>query len=251
MKAKVLSVLSIFLVASIILGAEIGLASELSPTEKFKKEYDSAVHQEYLLDSNTGEKIYSAFSIDSAGNLVPITLDEYSEIIEFQNDSVENISSEEPISLNQPILRSPTTWKVYRYSGQKGKSVVNGSRVKVSPDLKGPGTISSGQSVTITHSFGGSFGTTLGDKIKASATFTWNKSAASSITFSGSFRVPSGKIGYVGFTPYLNKTWGTGYEDTMTQTGVISSRNIGTVYGLSPKKLSSGHADGVYTLVYK
>lgn len=37
MKAKVLSVLSIFLVASIILDAEIGLASELSPTEKFKK----------------------------------------------------------------------------------------------------------------------------------------------------------------------------------------------------------------------
>lgn len=213
--------------------------------DHFEEAIDTSLNKEYLLDMITQEKIYSAYKTNEDGKLVEITLDEYNNILTNMEQSIEEENVQQAI---EP--RSPTIWKTYRYSGQKGNSVVNGARVKVSPDVKGPASLSSGYSTTVSNSFGGTFSASVGDLIKKSASFTWNISASTTKTFSVTYKVPKGKTGYVGFTPYLNKTWGIGYEDTRTQTGVISTKSA-TVYGYSPKKLKSGLADGLYALVYK
>ncbi|MES1045496.1 hypothetical protein FOA22_13580 [Heyndrickxia oleronia] len=127
-----------------------------------------------------------------------------------------------------------------------------GLRKKVSGDALGPATISYGEAATITDSFTGNLVFNYEKYIKSGASFTWNHTASSLSKFSVSFPVPSGKIGYVGFTPYLNKTWGNSYIDTFNTAHVlISTSNNGLVYGYSPKKTSAGFADGLYALIIK
>lgn len=241
---KKIILLCVFLVG-ILSGYSV---SATTSNDKMIDLYDTSLKQEYLLDEVTNEKIFEAYRTDEDGEMIEISLEEYKEILD-NMEGIEVINNE--FEESKQMQKSPMTWKVYRYSGEKGKSKVNGQRVKVSPDVKGPGSITSGYSTTISNSFGGSIAGTIGNSIKKSASFTWTTSASTTKNFSTTFSIPKGKTGYIGFTPYLNKTWGTGYEDTMTQTGKISTKNLGTVYGISPKKLKSGLADGLYAVVYK
>ena len=80
--------------------------------------------------------------------------------------------------------------------------------------------------------------------IKANAGFTWVSSASDSSTYS--FTLKNGDRGYIGFKPYLKKTYGT-LKKYSNWDGLLSSKNA---YGYSPKKTSSGEADGYYYFVH-
>ncbi|PJN88403.1 hypothetical protein [Bacillus sp. mrc49] len=236
-----------------ILGANQVFAN--GSNERFLEKTDVETGDPYLEDADTNEKIYEAFKTDADGNLVQIDLDEYKQLMTSNDDIETNEELELKENIDSKIKitpRSPLTYETFRYSGEKGKSVVNGSRRKVTPDIKGPGSITYGESVTVNNSFTGSYSASFESKVKSSASFSWQKSLTSLSKFSTTFPVSKGKTGYVSFTPYMNKTWGTGYKETRNTAGiVISTKSLGTQTGFSPKKTSSGKADGLYALIYK
>jgi hypothetical protein len=61
-----------------------------------------------------------------------------------------------------------------------------------------------------------------------------------------SFTLAKGDRGYIGFKPYLKKTYGT-LRKYSNWDGLLSSK---AAYGYSPKKTSGGEADGYYYFVH-
>jgi len=223
-------------------------AAESSP--RFTLLFDDELNLPYVLKNESGEKVYCAFEIDSEGNRVDIPLEEY---IRLQESSL-TVEDEIQETLNSIDItpRSPDYFVKLRYAGQDGSSKINGARQKVTADIKGPGSVSVGESITVSESFSGTYGVALGEEIKYNASFNWVKSLLSAKTFGVTLNVAAGKTGYVGFTPYINKTWGKAYIDTYNMVNqLIKSEYSGIVYGYSPKKTSAGYCDGLYELVYK
>jgi len=224
-------------------------------TSKFSLLFDEELDKPYVLKHETGEKVYEAFEIDSSGQKIDIPLDEYIirqesalTIEESQENDLEN-------TLNENIIAtsfSPDYFVKIRYGGQDGNTKVNGTRLKVTADLRGPATVSVVETKTFTESFSGTYGYALGEEIKYNASFQWVKSVANAKSLSYSLKIDSGKIGYIAFTPYINKTWGKSYIDTYNMVNQrIKSEYAGLVYGYSPKKTDFGFADGLYEVVQK
>lgn len=215
-------------------------------SERMKIVYDEQLGLEYLKDNETGEKTYKAYEVNSSGELVEISLEECKRI---KDNIVNDISfKNNTISPIKPM--TPDTYEKYRYEGETVCEDIVGSTRKVTPDVKGPAKISYGVSKTINHSF--SIGiSSLISAIKSEASFTWNKSASTNKSFGTSFNVPSKEVGYVAFSPYMNKTGGEYYIDTYTGGGVLLSTEYGGyAYGYSPKTVGDW-ADGLYELKLK
>lgn len=152
------------------------------------------------------------------------------------------------------ITPNDVTQTTYYFYNETKKQVVNGSQVKVSAGQMGPSTINVVYSATITHGFSIPLSinvSAMKDKIKANAGFTWNSSLSTTTSIGGSFEVAAGKVGYLGFTPYLNKTIGTAYTEIRYSNGNVTRTPTENVSGTSPIKLSNGVADGMYAIVYK
>lgn len=204
----------------------------------------------FLLNSETNERIYEAFTLGANGNYEKKDLIEYAaELYEGQLFVEESQTSG---SITRPEPRDVTQSTSYYYT-KTSNSRINGTRTKISADHVGPATINYVQSTTITHGF--SIPASLNfsamqDKIKIGAGFTWNSSLSTSTSIGGSFSVAAGKKGYLSFTPYLNKTSGTAYSVIRYSNGNTTTTPTLSVSGTSPIKLSDGKADGVYAVVY-
>ncbi len=219
---------------------------------------DKETGKEYIEIASNGGKIYEAFQYDQEGNLVPIELREYIQIVndgkkvkekikDSKNEATVELSSDK----NPPTQTSPLTYTVSRFI-KKGSGRTTGNAVKVTADVQGPGSVSYGLSASISNSFSLATGVSydITEKIKANAGFTWVNSTSNNTVFGVTYNIPDGKKGYVQFTPYLNMVYGDSYMDTYNTAGIlISSKSCGTSYGYSPINLSNGYADGLFALV--
>lgn len=156
------------------------------------------------------------------------------------------VLNEQDIDYNRNVIQRGV---VYPYSNEvilNSSSKIKCSRAKVTPDVRGPASISKGTSIQTSESFGGSINVSASIKslivaeVKAEVGFTWNTTSTSSSSFNATFNVPSNKIGAVYFTPYLQQFDMYYYNVSGQQYNIIAK---------SPIKLSSGFTDGLYELI--
>lgn len=209
----------------------------------------SSVGEQYLLNETTGEKTIAAYTYDENGELVKISLSECKNIKESSpRPTIENTPTVQRHIAEDLILPQAIT---YRYV-EKSAYVENGTPVRVSSDMKGPGKITTIQSTTVSCSFGGdvSLTNTIKKKIELGASFSWNVSLSSEASNSYEFDpIPAGEIGYVQFTPYYDVSIGDLYQGHSESS--LPDTYKGEVWGRSPQKLPSGLACGLYELVIK
>lgn len=141
-------------------------------------------------------------------------------------------SSEEDNS----VLRSAGSWTSIS-NVVKGTPFLNYNKnQKVTPTIKGPATITSGQSKSFSYTASVSLTATERTIIGG----TW--SATSNASFSASFPVPANRNGYVQFTPYYRAV-------TADRIYYVDATIVDTVriYITQPVKVGS-FADGLYEL---
>ncbi|MBT2761889.1 hypothetical protein [Paenibacillus sp. ISL-20] len=115
----------------------------------------------------------------------------------------------------------------------------HGTNEKVSSDMNCPSAssgcaIEHAFSLTKTESFQAGLDFSIKQLITVGASFNWQTSATTSTTYI--INIPKGAKGSVWFRPYYRYTGGTYHP---------SFGSPYSVYGMSPKKLSSGQLDGL------
>ncbi|MCP3772729.1 hypothetical protein NLX71_05265 [Paenibacillus sp. MZ04-78.2] len=102
-------------------------------------------------------------------------------------------------------------------------------------------------SVQSSESF--STGVDAGDKnyIRVNAGFTWQETSQSQVGVT--YQIPLGQRGYVTFAPYFNHTRGYIHYAYSDQSGYHYLGKSKMKFAQSPKVLSNGLADGVYSVV--
>ena len=152
-------------------------------------ESSSNIEKYIFIDSNGNTHQY----FDSSGN--PVTVEEAHQIL------YAAVTVETSNVLRGPIYPYPDTVYVSSIYTQ------NGTRQKVTPDVKGPATISYGQSVGVSSSISANFGieinTRIFNAVAVKAGVSYSSSRQSNTNFGVTFSIPSGRIGAVYFTPYL------------------------------------------------
>ena len=208
----------------------------------------------YLENTQTHEIMAKAFKLDTSGNPVILDLTEYAQFLN-QSTPILPATQEQSITQKQPEATDGSVQAVitYAYTFEESESYLGiGTAKKVTPDVKGPATISYGQSVTITDSFGGDLSITGSIKkaIEIGASFGWEHSFASDTTFGLEYDIPSGKTGYVQFKPYYNVSLGILNEKIFYDLHLMHD-NYYDAWGQCPVETSTGFADGVYELIIK
>ena len=203
----------------------------------------------YLENTQTHEMMTKAFKLDSSGNQIDVDLAEYARNL--NKLSVLPSNPQTSIEDVRDIGAIGEPYCVYKYAeGSHWKEL--GKPLKVTPEVRGAATISYGESTTVSNSFGGgiSIDINVSRSIKNGASFTWVWSASTSSSFSTTYAIPSGKIGYVQFRPYLNVTQGTLNQKTyLSPSNILAKETNYYVWGRSPVKLANGFADGIYELI--
>lgn len=202
-----------------------------------------------LLNVDTGERLLKAFGCDADGAFVEMDLREYLQI-----KNAASIKGADTIyeGGNRDGLNS-----VFSYSGtysyrETHSYIGTGTPVKVSGDLRGPGQISLFNTVTISHFFGGEISLNMQEKlaVQTGASFSWNTTLTSESMNGYEFSVPSNRVGYIQFTPYLHVTEGDLYYIQITPAGTYENF-VGTAWGASPVRTGNGFADGCYELILR
>lgn len=206
-----------------------------------------SVNSIYLQNRITGEVIVDAFELDNTGRFVKIDLIAYAD----QLNTMPHVSND--TTFTDIVVEPPESRTSISYTYDEDYNYIGlGSAIKVTSDVVGPATISYGESVSITQSFGGeiSIQGTIKRAIQLGATFNWNTSVSSSAQFSVSYEIPSGRTGYIQFRPRYHVTEGT-LTQYITTDSVSSVNDTFNVWGQCPVKLASGFADGIYERVLR
>nr|WP_263326958.1 hypothetical protein [Neobacillus sp. Marseille-Q6967] len=179
------------------------------------------------------------------GQLQPVSPDIYlNEISTLTFEKTDGLYSEE--STTDVVYPNADYREWYEFT-PTSISDLTGSTKKVTADIYCSATngcrIDKSVGVTVSASYSVSL-TAEKDAIKANAGFTWVNSASDTSVYS--FSIAYGDRGYIGFRPYLKRTYGT-LKKYSNWDGYLSSK---TAYGYSPKKTYSGEADGYYYFVY-
>ncbi|WP_294561751.1 hypothetical protein [uncultured Traorella sp.] len=198
------------------------------------------------------EKEKNGYTLINENGKLYIQDNDLNKLSEFYTASGEKVSVEEAFD----ILTTDSTYDITPFAlipdlipdtaAYNSNTQVNGTRVKVTPDYLGPATITSGTRKTISSSWSASISITAGIRAKIIAEIEANFSAGYISTsstetyFSGTFSVPSGKVGAVYFTPYMTKH---------TVYYCDSNRVMRTITVTCPKQIDNGCADGLYALV--
>ncbi len=218
---------ALLLVASTVIGVH---AEENESTIVEEKDGTS-----YVLDADGTMHLF----FDSQGNRVSA----YDALERLSLNNTVNTAVQSVDPNNMESLRGNPTASVY------SSNSMNGTRTKVTPDWAGPCTITSGVSITTTSAWSvtGGLNISLTNAIKnlvkaaINANGTYNESSSSTSSFSGTYNVPSGKIGAIYFTPYLTN-YGVYYLDEYYNLTMLSVK--------TPKKVN-GFTDGLYELVLR
>lgn len=244
MKRKITSFVSVFtIVFTFILGTTHIKANEEVDWE-IKYDEEEVI---YLQNTKDDSKILSAFGYDENENLVEIDLAEYQVTLNTTErvDSVDFIDT----SVKSLELREVPTYYYMSRFVKSGQTIVTGLSYKVSADVKGLGTVTASSDISVNNAFSISVGASsdITKLIKGSISGAWNISATTGANSGVSYSVANGTIGYIKFAPYYTKVYGTSYYDKYSPNEYFISSTSGASYGLSPKKLSNGILDGIYT----
>lgn len=207
-----------------------------APKEK-KSKFIDIDKKNAVYDESLGKYVTPFKNVD--GKLVPVSAEEY--LSETNNSEVEptNTSTDGEIG-------TLDYYEYWKYTPSSTSSVT-GSTKKVTADIycntSGGCRISKSVNVTVSASYSVT-ATAEKDAIKANAGFTWTTSASDTSTYT--FTLSKGDSGYIGFKPYLKKTSGT-LKKYSNWDGYLYSKSA---YAYSPKKTSSGEADGYYLFVH-
>jgi hypothetical protein len=122
----------------------------------------------------------------------------------------------------------------------------DGSPLKVSADMKGPGKLSASYAKSVTAAFSSTLATANQSMITASVSGSYGYTLTTTIGYT--LDVASGRIGYIAFQPYKIKVTGNlKYYSSLYPTTPISTT---AVYAKYPKKTSAGEFDGLYYIKY-
>lgn len=211
----------------------------------------------YLKNTQTGEKMIDAYGYDDSGCLQKVDLTEYAQELNqtcFVQEEDAFINQRELLSsqiTDGNISSNSATWPAKSYSYKESRSYKGiGSAQKCTPDVVGPGTLSHGQSFSISNSFGAdlSLSSAAKNAIKAGVSFSWSITLDTASNFGMGYQVPWGKTGYVQFRPYYNVSKGT-LSITYLYGGQITGVERYSAWGQCPMKTATGFADGKYELI--
>ncbi|KWU57728.1 hypothetical protein AWW70_21375 [Bacillus mycoides] len=172
------------------------------------------------------------------GKLIPFSNSEYL-------NTIQKLESVADLTLLNNQITPLDYYEYWKYS-PSSTSTVTGSTKKVTSEIwcnSNSCSISKSVGVTVSESYSVS-ATAEKNAIKANAGFTWTTSATDTSTYS--FTLGFGDSGYIGFKPYLRKTSGS-LKKYSNWDGYLFSKSA---YAYSPKKTSSGEADGFYYFVH-
>ena len=146
-----------------------------------------------------------------------------------------------------PVIAKSSAVNYYRFF-KTGETILktDGTPLKVSADMKGPGKLSATYSKSVTATFSSSLATANQGLITPTVSGSYGYTLTTTIGYS--LDVASGKIGYIAFQPYKIKVIGDlKYFSSMYPTKPISTTSV---YAKYPKKTSTGEFDGLYYVKY-
>lgn len=232
-----LTVLSLCLAISLVFANFSFVAMAGEKTKFIKIDKKNAVY-----DESIGKYVTPFKKVN--GELVPVSSEEY--LNATKNSEVTDNPIPSSVSTTDDIGIMRDYYEYWRYYPS---STINatGSTKKVTADIycntSGGCRISKAVSVTVSASYSVT-ATAEKNAIKANAGFTWTSSASDTSTYS--FSLSNGDRGYIGFRPYLKKTTGT-LKKYSNWDGYLYSKYA---YAYSPKKTSTGEADGYYLFIH-
>ncbi|MBJ6362344.1 hypothetical protein ACFOQM_13700 [Paenibacillus sp. GCM10012307] len=209
--------------------------------------------EKVLVDDKENLTYIQAFLADGT----PITLEEYKVELEkgrlFQSQNEPDFRFEKNNSKSREINPLNAVDMSYFTKTDSWSELMTPQKASATVDCRNSAQacpISSSTSITSTETW--TAGLTAGDKsyVKASAGFQWASSSSSQLNYT--LYVPNTKKGYLTFAPRYNFVKGDiTYITCVPVTGCQTYGNKNGVWGGSPAKLSSGHADGVFALAYE
>ena len=247
------SILAMTMVFSMGISAN-AKAAESSNTDLWVVKID-ADGNTYLENTQTHEEMIKAYRLDESGNPVEINLVEHAKTLN-ETTLIPTNTQEQSVVNNQldytnnyispAVIVNPVS--AYSYTETRNYRTT-GSPIKVTPDVRGPTSLSYGESKTISESFATSVSLSAEKSaIIAGASFTWEHSLQSAANFGVSYDVPAGRIGYIHFKPYFNVSVGN-LTETVWVGYTIARQTTKGVFGLSPVTLGNGLADGLIEFV--
>ncbi|WP_282173662.1 hypothetical protein [Cytobacillus firmus] len=236
---KAFAVLSLSVVFLGGFGGSAFAAGSKDANKPVKIEKKNAIYDESL-----GKYVTPLKEVD--GQLVPVSKEEYENEIENSEEvDTEGMFTDDDATSDGDVSILRDYYEYYRYTPSSTTNVTGGTK-KVTADIgctTSTCRIDKAVSVTVSATYSVSL-TAEKDAIKANAGFSWTSSASDSSTYS--FTLSKGNSGYIGFKPYLKKTSGT-LKRYSNWDGLLSSKSA---HAYSPRKTSSGEADGYYYFVH-
>lgn len=240
---------SLVMVLLLVFSASSFASAKSSEEWKVKDQGNGAICLESM---TTGEVIVEAFRFDDNGQTISVDLLEYArELNTMQSVQETYAESFEIPNAADPHIVPSLVYTSYSYEETSSARVIGGS-VKVTADVVGPASITYGEAIAISDSYsvGITLNATIEKAIQTGASFSWQHSLSTTTNFSVTYNVPSGKTGYVKFTPYFNRTRGT-LTKTRRRVDAILDQETYVAEAKCPIKLSNGFPDGTYAIVLK
>lgn len=219
---------SLLMIAMLALSS-VTLNSKNVSAEEFNNEYVIEIDEngEEVLVSDDGYK-HHFFMADGT----PISAREYLELMNENNNEENYVSlASDTASPNSVVIT--------------GKRKITKDYERVTPNYKGPVTITYLESRTFTDSFSYNISGTVKTKFIAEVSATlglaWTKSVASTTSVSATYNVPSGKTGYIRFAPIYIRVSAVYYDTRLNATYFT---------GETPEVLGNGFVNGYYDLAF-
>ncbi|WP_028595697.1 hypothetical protein [Paenibacillus assamensis] len=239
--------IAMFILAIVLLSVNaIGAAA--TSNETYELRYMDG--QQVLKDNVNNITYLKAFTPDGK----EVSLSEYKVLLESsENHSFSNTS---PSNADEDLNLNPLVVSTIKYEETQKWTEVMPPRVATPvTDCRNSADkcpIRLEQGITTTEEFSVGVTTMEIPEIRAAASFTWSKSLASTTTIGTDLFVAKGKQGYLTWAPKYTFSKGN-LKHYVTLPGGIASvvKEKKGVWGASPVKTATGHADGVIALAIK
>lgn len=204
-------------------------------------------------DSTIGQTVVAAYKVNSEGQLIELSLDEYAREVEPQLDFSPLSEFSNSALNNNTITPFAYNYKYYTFIPNGSSSTYYKSPVKVSNPVLCPSNattdcpITVGWTTTTTHEFSANVTlSTQEDAIQTALGYTYSSSTSFAITYT--LPIPKGRQGYVGFRPRVKTHYGklNHYHQIGSNTKLLSSTSSSATY---PLKNSDGTTDGIFVVV--
>jgi len=150
-------------------------------------------------------------------------------------------------TLPTQVIAKSSAVNYYRFFKTEETTLkTDGSPLKISADMKGPGKLSASYSRSVTAAFSSTLATANQSLITASVSGSYGYTLTTTIGYT--LDVAPRRIGYIAFQPYKIKVTGNlKYYSSLYPTIPLSTTSV---YAKYPKKTATGEFDGLYYVKY-